>query len=157
MKKKIIFIITIVIIVITLISIYSTFAYNTEENNIELSNSDIYVEYSIKPLDNSIIINSMEEKYIDINVSNVYNAKVKYGIYYKMINPKKVPEGFNVTLDEYSQNKLEEIIDEKGEKTVTIKITNNSEYNINLELGTLIGFEKGDISSLLDEDMILVK
>ena len=42
-------------------------------------------------------------------------------------------------------------------KSVSIKITNNSEYTIDVIIGALIGFEYGEIEDLLTPGEVLIK
>ena len=131
MKNKMIIISFALVVVIIVVSLYTTFAYNDNNNGLTKSNADINLEYSTKD-DNSqeVIINHGEEKYIDISLKNTYTSKVKYGIYYKMISPNKTPSGL---------------------------ISNDSKYDVKLEIGSLIGFEKGDISNLVSDNQVLIK
>lgn len=84
MKNKMIIISFALVVVIIVVSLYTTFAYNDNNNGLTKSNADINLEYSTKD-DNSqeVTINHGEEKYIDISLKNTYTSKVKYGIYYK--------------------------------------------------------------------------
>ena len=158
MKNKMIIISFALVVVIIVVSLYTTFAYNDNNNGLTKSNADINLEYSTKD-DNSqeVIINHGEEKYIDISLKNTYTSKVKYGIYYKMISPNKTPSGLNITKDYRSQGLLESTLNKDEEALVTIKISNDSKYDFKLEIGSLIGFEKGDISTLVSDNQVLIK
>ena len=158
MKNKMIIISFALVVVIIVVSLYTTFAYNDSNNGLTKSNADINLEYSTKD-DNSqeVIINHGEEKYIDISLKNTYTSKVKYGIYYKMISPNKTPSGLNITKDDKSQGLLESTLNKDEEALVTIKISNDSKYDVKLEIGSLIGLEKGDISTLVSDNQVLIK
>lgn len=158
MKNKMIIISFALVVVIIVVSLYTTFAYNDNNNGLTKGNADINLEYSTKD-DNSqeVIINHGEEKYIDISLKNTYTSKVKYGIYYKMISPNKTPSGLNITKDDRSQGLLESTLNKDEEALVTIKISNDSKYDVKLEIGSLIGFEKGDISTLVSDNQVLIK
>ena len=157
MKKKIIIILSFIIVVIGLLSLYRTFAINKNNDNADNIDSDINLSYSLKNPDMNVIAKTNEEKYVDINLSNIYNENVKYGIYYKMNEPKNIPDGLNITIDELSKSNNAEILKPHEKKTITIKIVNNSEYNVSITLGSVIGFVSGDINTLLNDDMILIK
>lgn len=157
MKKRIFIIIFLIIVVVGLLSLYNTFAFNKGNDNVDESFSDINLTYSLKDIKTmNISVSNNEEKYIDMNLRNIYNENVKYGVYYKMKEPKSVPDGLNVSVDENSKSGREEILKSNEEKTITIKIVNNSSYNVSLTLGSVVGFVQGDINNLLSDDMFLI-
>ena len=78
-------------------------------------------------------------------------------MYYYLINPNKLPDNVTITLAEDSQEPLEGNIKQQDSKTISIKITNYSEYTINLIIGALIGFENGNIEELVSEGEVLIK
>lgn len=158
MSKNKIIIVLLFMLSIGIISLYTTFAF--EENNIiqEESDSTYNLMYSLKNSTNKeITINPNEEKFIDINLKNTYNSTIRYGMYYYMINPNKLPDNVTITLSDDSKDLLESTIKPDKEKYVSIKITNNSEYSINLIIGALIGFENGKIEELVTDGEVLIK
>ena len=143
---------------ICLISLYSTFAFNEEENKLPDSSADYNLIYSLKEKSNKqVTINKGEEKYLDITLNNTYNSTVKYGIYYYLIDSKKIPENFTITLAEDSQDTLSNIINPNKTRNISLKIKNDSNYSVQLIIGALVGFENGNIEDLLQEGEILVK
>ena len=65
MRKKIIIISIISVMAICLISLYSTFAFNEEENKLPDSSADYNLIYSLKEKSNKqVTINKGEEKYL---------------------------------------------------------------------------------------------
>ncbi len=74
-----------------------------------------------------------------------------------MNEPKQIVSDLIVSIDDSTENKNEEILESNEEKILTIKLVNNSEYNISLTLGSVVGFEQGDINTLIDDNMILIK
>ena len=143
---------------ICLISLYSTFAFNEEENKLPDSSADYNLIYSLKEKSNKqVTINKGEEKYLDITLNNTYNSTVKYGIYYYLIYSKKIPENFTITLAEDSQDTLSNIINPNKTRNISLKIKNDSNYSVQLIIGALVGFENGNIEDLLQEGEILVK
>ncbi len=158
MRKKIIIISIISVMAICLISLYSTFAFNEEENKLPDSSADYNLIYSLKEKSNKqVTINKGEEKYLDITLNNTYNSTVKYGIYYYLIDSKKIPENFTITLAEDSQDTLSNIINPNKTRNISLKIKNDSNYSVQLIIGALVGFENGNIEDLLQEGEILVK
>ena len=158
MRKKIIIISIISVMAICLISLYSTFAFNEEENKLPDSSADYNLIYSLKEKSNKqVTINKGEEKYLDITLNNTYNSTVKYGIYYYLVDPQKIPENFTITLAEGSQDALSNIINPNKTRNISLKIKNDSNYSVQLIIGALVGFENGNIEDLLQEGEILVK
>jgi hypothetical protein len=141
-----------------IVSLYSTFAYNEEATKLDDSTADYNLIYSMREASkNQIITSPGETKYVDIDLTNGYQSNVKYGIYYHLISPNKMPENITITLAEDSEAPLEDIIKPNQEKKVTIKIVNNSEDNLDIVVGALVGFENGNIQELIREGEYLIK
>ncbi len=158
MKKRLILIGIILIITVGLLSLYRTFSLSEDEkNNVMPSFNDYLLTYSLKEDTNNIIIGSKEEKYVDINLKNIYSSSVRYGVYYVMNEPKEVVDGLIVNIDINTKNNNEEILAPNEEKKVTVRIVNYSEYNVSISLGSVVGFELGDVTTLLKDGMILIK
>ena len=158
MSKNKIIIVLLIMLSIGVISLYTTYAY--EENNtiIEPSNSNSELILPLTDIYNKeITVSAQEEKFIDINLKNTYNSTIKYGMYYYMINPSKLPDNVTITLAEGSEDLLENTIKPSQTRNISIKITNDSEYAINLIIGALIGFEHGEIEELVTDGEVLIK
>ena len=161
MSKNKIIIVLLIMLSISVISLYSTYAY--EENNEEIiekkpSSSDYNLIYSLTESSNKeIIVGAKEEKFIDITLKNTYDATIKYGMYYFPVNPTILPDNVNITLADGSANILEDIIKPGETKSISIKISNDSEYTIDIIIGALIGFEYGEIEDLLTDGEVLIK
>lgn len=159
MKKRIIIItILVTLLSIGIISVYSTYAYNEEDNILDESDANYNLIYSIRENSNKeVVINSKEEKYVNITLTNTYESTVKYGMYYYLINPKNLPENVTITLAEDSIDLLENIIKPNQTRSISIKIVNNSEKQLELIIGALVGFEKGNIEDLAKNGEQLIK
>ena len=158
MSKSKIMVVLLIMLSIGIISLYTTFAYQEENTIEEISTSDYNLIYPLKNNTNKeITLGSHEEKFIDINLKNTYDSTIRYGMYYYLINPNKLPDNISITLAEESKDPLEDIIKPQETKTISIKITNNSEYTINLIVGALIGFENGNIKDLITDGEVLIK
>ncbi|MBQ8219536.1 MAG: hypothetical protein IJZ79_07275 [Bacilli bacterium] len=159
MKKRIIIItILVTLLSIGIISVYSTYAYNEEDNILDESDANYNLIYSIRENSNKeVVINSKEEKYVNITLTNTYESTVKYGMYYYLINPKTLPENVTITLAEDSIDLLENIIKPNQTRSISIKIVNNSEKQLELIIGALVGFEKGNIEDLATNGEQLIK
>ena len=158
MSKKMMSAIIVAMLIIGIVSLYSTFAYDEETAALDESTADYDLVYSLKEKSSqTLIVNSKEEKYIDITLKNTYDATVRYGMYYYLISPSEMPEGVIVTLSDESIDLLENTIKSGQTRTISIKVTNNSDYNIELLVGALVGFEHGKIEDLVKDDEVLIK
>ena len=152
MNRNGIIVMLLIMLSIGIVSLYTTYAYEEEYNNIikEQSDANYNVTVSIKDSKNKeIFLNSNEETFVDISLKNdKEKGTVGYGTYYYMKNPEKLPNGVNIALAEHSIDPLEGTMKEGESKNISIKITNNSEYTINLIIGALSGLENGKIEDL---------
>jgi len=158
MTKKSITIVLLFMLSIGIVSLYSTFAYDEENATLEESTSDYNLIYALKENSNrNVSVSPHDEKYLDIELTNTYPATVKYGMYYKLVNPNTLPDNVVISLSENSTNQLEDIINPGQTKIISIKIKNSSEYSIDLIVGALIGFENGKTEELIKNGEILIK
>ena len=158
MSKNKIIIVLLIMLSISVISLYTTFGYEGNNTILDQSGSDYNLIYSLKETTNKeLTVNAKEEKFIDISLTNTYDATIKYGMYYYLINPTSLPDNVSITLAEDSEDLLENTIKPQTTRNVSIKITNNSEYAINLIVGALIGYEKGNIEELVTDGETLIK
>ena len=97
-----------------------------------------------------------ETKFIDITLNNTYTSTVRYAIYYHVISGKNSSD-LSLSLAEDSKDALQDTIKANENKVVSVKITNNSDNEIDLVVGSVVGFENGNIEDLLEENEILVK
>lgn len=159
MSKNKITILLLIMLSISVVSLYTTYGF--EVNNIITpgeSTSDYNIISSLKESSNKqITVGSSEEKFIDISLKNTYESTIKYGMYYYLVSPEKLPDNVTITLSEDSEDLLENTIKPDETRTISIKISNNSEYSINLIIGALIGFEYGEIEDLVTEGETLIK
>ena len=156
MSKNKIIIVLLILLSIGIISLYTTYAY--EDNNEELSNQHYNLMYPLKESSNKeIAVGAKEEKFVDISLKNTYENTIRYGMYYYMINPTKLPDSVTITLSEDSEDLLEDVIKPNQTRSISIRITNDSEYAINLIIGALIGFEHGEIEELVTDGEVLIK
>ena len=157
-KKSIYIVLFIMLFTVCILSLYTTFAYNEEAKKLDESTANYNLIYSLKDASNKqITVASKETKYVDIKLNNAYNSTVKYGMYYRLLKPNKMPDNINISLSEDSVGLLQDTIKSGESKVVSIKIDNNSEYNIELIIGALVGFENGNIEELLKENEVIIK
>ena len=158
MSKKTIFIILLIMLSIGIVSVYTTFAIDEEAKKLEDSNADYNLIYSIKENSNKILsISPKEEKYVDIALNNPYQSTVKYGMYYYVEKPTRSPQGLTLSLAEDSLDLLQNTIKPNQSRNISIKVVNNSEEQVELVIGALVGFEKGNIEDLVKDGEILIK
>lgn len=157
-KKSILVILFLMLLSVGGLTLYNTFAYNEEASKLDESIADYNLIYSLKENSNKhISVSPKEEKYIDIELNNTYSSTVKYGMYYYLVSPNNMPDNVRITLSEDSVNPVEDTIKASETKIVSIKINNESDYNIDLVIGALIGFENGDIKDLIKNGEVLIK
>lgn len=158
MSKKSIVAVLMMIFSIGIISMYTTYAFDNEVGTLGESTADHNLIYSISENSNrQISLMAGETKFVDIALTNTLSSPIEYGMYYYAINPDVLPSGVKISLADSSSSPLEDIIDVGEEKVVSLKLTNDSEYNVMLLVGALIGFENGDISELETDKQILIK
>lgn len=158
MSKNKVIIVLLMLLSIGIVSLYTTFAYQDNDIIKEQSNADYNFIYSLKDSTNKEInVAANEEKFVDIYLKNTYESTIKYGMYYYMISPNKLPDNVSITLAEESRDSLENIIKPQQDRIVSIKIINNSEYTINVIIGALIGFENGNVEDLVSDGEVLIK
>ena len=158
MSKNKVIIVLLIMLFVGVISLYTTFAYEENVRVVEETDSDYHLIQSLNDSSSmEVVIGVNEEKFIDINLENTYNSIVKYGIYYYLVNPNKMPDDVSIGLAEHSQDKLEDIIKIGDSKTISLFIKNESNYSVNLVVGALIGFENGNVEDLLSDGEVLVK
>ena len=159
MSKNKIIIVLLIMLSVAVISLYTTYAF--EENNntiIKPSGSDYNLIYSLKESSNKeITVGANEEKFINISLTNTYKSTIKYGMYYYMISPTVLPNNVTIALADDSVDLLENIIKPEQTRSISIRITNNSEYAVNLIIGALIGYENGEIGELVTDGEVLIK
>lgn len=158
MSKKSIVAILMMIFSIGIISMYTTYAFDNEVGTLGESTADHNLIYSISENSNrQISLMAGETKFVDIALTNTLSSPIEYGMYYYAVNPDVLPDGVKISLADSSIDPLEDIIEVNKEKVVSLKLVNDSEYNVMLLVGALIGFENGDIRELETDKQILIK
>ena len=159
MSKNKIMIVLLMMLSIGIVSLYTTYAY--EENKVSPDNIPINSDNIIMSIKNStskeINIGPNEEKFFEINITNEEKSTIRYGIYYFMIEPQKLPDNVSITLAEDSEDALENIIKPGNRRSISLKLTNNSGYSIDLILGALAGYENGKPEDLIKSGEVLIK
>ena len=78
-------------------------------------------------------------------------------MYYYLIEQSITPDNFTITLSEDSQDLLENIIKPNQTRNISLKLNNAGDSQIELIVGALVGFEKGNIEELVQKGEVLIK
>ena len=159
MSKNKIMIVLLIMLSIGIISLYTTYAYEEENFILDIPEaSNNYIIMSIKKsTSKEITIGPKENKFLEINIKNEEQNTIRYGMYYYMINPEKLPDNVSIALDEDSEDGLEDIIKPGNTRSISLKITNDSEYSLDLIIGALAGYENGKPEDLIKDGEVLIK
>ena len=142
--KKIIVIIFIVFASFLTFSLYRTFAYYTSVVEEVPSTTDL--EYTFKIGNSSIkqiTVDSGETRYYDIVLGNPNNAKISYSVYYEMVSPSSKPDDYKIEYTSKSTGNSTGIVNNNGNITLNIVVTNTSSNAVTVKLGTVAGYVKG--------------
>ena len=156
-KKQIVMLMLIAAFSVGIISLYTTFAYDEEAAHLGESNANYNLIYSIRNSSNKkILVNAHDEKYVDVSLTNTYEAMLKYGMYYKLLNTNN-NDGIAINIAYDSQDPLQSTIDVNETKVVSLRIRNESDDNVELIAGALVGFVQGSIEDLQKDGERLIK
>ena len=156
--KKLIVILFIIFGSFLTFSLYRTFAYDTSVVEEVPSTTDL--EYTFKIGNSSIkqiTVDSGETKYYDIVLSNPNNAKISYSVYYEMVSPSTKPDGFSIGYTSKSTGNSTGIVNNNGNITLNIVVTNTSSNAVTVKLGTVVGYVKGGELTLGSGQVVIPK
>ena len=142
--KRLIVIVFIIFGAFLTFSLYRTFAYDTSVVEEVPSTTDL--EYTFKIGNSSIKqikLETGETKYFDIVLSNPNNAKISYSVYYEMVSPSTKPDGYSIVYTSKSTGNSTGIVNNNGNITLNIVVTNTSSSAVTVKLGTVAGYVKG--------------
>ena len=125
-------------------SLYRTFAYDTSVVEEVPSTTDL--EYTFKIGNSSIkqiTVDSGETRYYDIVLGNPNNAKISYSVYYEMVSPSTKPDGFSIGYTSKSTGNSTGIVNNNGNITLNIVVTNTSSNAVTVKVGTVAGYVNG--------------
>ena len=142
--KKLIVILFIIFGAFLTFSLYRTFAYDTSVVEEVPSTTDL--EYTFKIGNSSIkqiTVDSGETRYYDIVLGNPNNAKISYSVYYEMVSPSTKPDGYKIEYTSKSTGNSTGIVNNNGNITLNIVVTNTSSSSVTVKVGTVAGYVKG--------------
>ena len=125
-------------------SLYRTFAYDTSVVEEVPSTTDL--EYTFKIGNSSIkqiTVDSGETRYYDIVLGNPNNAKISYSVYYEMVSPSSKPDDYKIEYTSKSTGESTGIVNNNGNITLNIVVTNTSSNAVTVKVGTVAGYVKG--------------
>ena len=142
--KKLIVIVFIIFGAFLTFSLYRTFAYDTSVVEEVPSTTDL--EYTFKIGNSSIkqiTVDSGETRYYDIVLGNPNNAKISYSVYYEMVSPSSKPDDYKIEYTSKSTGNSTGIVNNNGNITLNIVVTNTSSNAVTVKVGTVAGYVKG--------------
>ena len=142
--KRLIVIVFIIFGAFLTFSLYRTFAYDTSVVEEVPSTTDL--EYTFKIGNSSIkqiTVDSGETRYYDIVLGNPNNAKISYSIYYEMVSPSSKPDDYKIEYTSKSTGESTGIVNNNGNITLNIVVTNTSSNAVTVKVGTVAGYVKG--------------
>ena len=140
MYKKLIIIMLIVLGAFTTFFLYRTYAYDTSV--VEDTPTTTDKAYTFKIGNSSIKqikLETGETKYFDIVLSNPNNAKISYSIYYEMVSPSTKPDDYKIEYTSKSTGNSTGIVNNNGNITLNIVVTNTSSNVVTVKVGTVAG------------------
>ena len=156
--KKLIVIIFIVFGAFLTFSLYRTFAYDTSVVEEVPSTTDL--EYTFKIGNSSIkqiTVDSGETRYYDIVLGNPNNAKISYSVYYEMVSPSSKPDDYKIEYTSKSTGNSTGIVNNNGNITLNIVVTNTSSSVVTVKVGTVAGYVKGGELTLNSGQVVIPK
>ena len=142
--KRLVIVIFIIFASFLTFSLYRTFAYDTSA--VEKTPSTTDLEYTFKIGNSSIkqiTVDSGETKYFDVVLGNPNPAKISYGVYYEMVSPTTKPDNFKIEYTSKSTGDSTGIVNNNGNITLNIVVTNTSSNAVTVKVGTVAGYVKG--------------
>lgn len=153
-KKTILLIFLITVIALVIIQLYGTFAFaNNTIANYETANK--VFNLNISNINNNIYnttISKNDTKDLELVLLNKENINLNYAIYYSGVTNNSDIE-IGVLSD--SQDKSTGIISQNDNHIIELRITNNTNYDINIEIGVVYGYVNGG-DLLVGEDEYIV-
>ncbi len=156
--KRLIVIVFIIFGAFLTFSLYRTFAYDTSVVEEVPSTTDL--EYTFKIGNSSIkqiTVDSGETRYYDIVLGNPNNAKISYSVYYEMVSPSTKPDDYKIEYTSKSTGNSTGIVNNNGNITLNIVVTNTSSNAVTVKVGTVAGYVKGGELTLNSGQVVIPK
>ena len=156
--KRLIVIVFIIFGAFLTFSLYRTLAYDTSVVEEVPSTTDL--EYTFKIGNSSIkqiTVDSGETRYYDIVLGNPNNAKISYSVYYEMVSPSTKPDDFSIGYTSKSTGNSTGIVNNNGNITLNLVVTNTSSNTVTVKVGTVAGYVKGGDLTLNSGQVVIPK
>ena len=156
--KRLIVIVFIIFGFFLTLCLYRTYAYDTSVVEEVPSTTDL--EYTFKIGNSSIkqiTVDSGETKYYDIVLGNPNNAKISYSVYYEMVSPSTKPDEYKIEYTSKSTGNSTGIVNNNGNITLNLVVTNTSSSSVTVKLGTVAGYVKGGELTLGSGQVVIPK
>ena len=156
--KRLIVIVFIIFGAFLTLCLYRTYAYDTSV--VEETPSTTDLEYTFKIGNSSIkqiTVDSGETRYYDIVLGNPNNAKISYSVYYEMVSPSSKPDDFSIEYTSKSTGDSTGKVDNNGNITLNIVVTNPSSSAVTVKLGTVAGYVNGGELILSSGQVVIPK
>ncbi len=156
--KRLIVIVFIIFGAFLTFSLYRTFAYDTSVVEEVPSTTDL--EYTFKIGNSSIkqiTVDSGETRYYDIVLGNPNNAKISYSVYYEMVSPSTKPDDYKIEYTSKSTGDSTGIVNNNGNITLNIVVTNTSSSTVTVKVGTVAGYVNGGELTLNSGQVVIPK
>ena len=154
--KRLIVIVFIIFGAFLTLCLYRTYAYDTSVVEEVPSTTDL--EYTFKIGNSSIkqiTVDSGETRYYDIVLGNPNNAKISYSVYYEMVSPSTKPDDYKIEYTSKSTGDSTGIVNNNGNITLNIVVTNTSSSAVTVKIGTVAGYVKGGELTLNSGQVII--
>ena len=156
--KRLIVIVFIIFGAFLTLCLYRTYAYDTSV--VEEVPSTTNLEYTFKIGNSSIkqiTVDSGETRYYDIVLGNPNNAKISYSVYYEMISPSTKPDDYKIEYTSKSTGNSTGIVNNNGNITLNIVVTNTSSSAVTVKIGTVAGYVNGGELTLGSGQVVIPK
>ena len=156
--KRLIVIVFIIFGAFLTLCLYRTYAYDTSV--VEEVPSTTNLEYTFKIGNSSIkqiTVDSGETRYYDIVLGNPNNAKISYSVYYEMVSPSTKPDGYKIEYTSKSTGNSTGIVNNNGNITLNIVVTNTSSSAVTVKIGTVAGYVNGGELTLGSGQVVIPK
>ena len=138
-NKKSIYLLFLIIVSVAFWKMTPTFAkfYNDYETDKEVVGLNLNFDLKMSNLEEyeEIKIDSNSYEVLNINIENSTNNLLYYGVWYKMVTPKEITDKIVIARLEENRTSLNDGLEGKEEKTVSIIIKNNSSNDIIVNIG----------------------
>lgn len=141
-RKRVIFV-SLIIILIAIAGLYATYAINVELKEPTTTEDGMMLNFELKGGKKEINVESGKTKTFDIDITNLNNDDIKYGIVYSLENSSSLPAGVTIAQSSISENEAVGMVSKESTVSVSIVIVNESTTNVEVLLDVINGYKNG--------------